>query len=314
MKWFEISIATTSEGIDIMSELLFEAGVQGVVIEDKEDIIRYLKDGEGFDYSESDLASSYDSTVKVKGYLPDDKNINTLINNIKERSASLLKRDLGVDIRPGSVIIVEVYEQDWENSWKEYFKPFKVSESIVVKPTWESYEPSPRELVIELDPGMAFGTGTHETTILCIRALEKYLCSNSLVLDIGCGTGILGIAAILLGARGSTLIDIDTQAIKVAKANSLRNGTIEKTEFITGDLFDKVEGKFDLIIANLSSKAIRKLIPQCTVYVSRGGYLVVSGILEENAEDIKNVLIENGMTFIDKHFLGDWVCIVAQCV
>jgi len=314
VKWFEISIATTSEGTEIMSELLFEAGVQGVVIEDKEDIVRYLKDGEGFDYSESDLAGSYDSTVKVKGYLPDNKNIDTLIYDIKSRSAALLKQDLGVDIRPGSIIIGEVYEQDWANSWKKYFKPLKVSESIVVKPSWESYEPSPREIVIELDPGMAFGTGTHETTILCVRALEKYLCSNSLVLDIGCGTGILGIAAILLGARGSTLIDIDSQAISVAKTNSIRNGTIEKTKFITGDLLDKVEGKFDLLIANLSSKAIKKLIPQCTVYISRGGYLVVSGILEENAEDIKTVLIENGMTFIDKQVLGDWVCIAGQYV
>ena len=312
MKWFEIGIATTSEGVDIMSELLFEVGVKGVVIEDKEDLIRLIKEGEGFDYTEAELADRYDSTVKVKGYLPDDSKINALIVDITERVAWLLKQDLGVNISPGTVLVTEIFEQDWAHSWKEYFKPLKVGESIVVKPTWESYIPNSGEIVIDMDPGMAFGTGTHETTMLCIRALERYIIPESSVLDIGCGTGILGITSVLLGASRAVLIDIDPQAISVAKTNSIQNGTFEKMEFIIGDLVDKAAGKYDLIVANISSKTIEKLIPQCIGFLAGGGNLVLSGILKENEEGIITILSRYEISLVESCSMGDWVCIVGQ--
>lgn len=312
MKWFEISIATTSEGTDIMSELLFDAGAKGVVIEDKEDIIRFIKDGDGFDYTEADLPGRYDCAVKVKGYLPDDSGINDLIDDISERVSWLLKQDLGVDISPGTVLVNEIYERDWAHSWKEYFKPLKVGEVIVVKPSWENYTPGMGEIVIDMDPGMAFGTGTHETTILCLRALEKFISPASKVLDIGCGTGILGIAAILLGAERAVLIDNDSQAVKVAESNSMNNGTYQKTQFINGDLLDKVNGKFDLLAANISSKALEKLIPNCTDYLERRGYVVVSGILKESVEDILSLMSDNGICHVETQTLGDWVAIVGE--
>lgn len=312
MKWFEIGIATTSEGADIMSELLFEAGVKGVVTEDKEDLIRFIKEGEGFDYTEAELADRYDSAVKVKGYLPDDSNINAHIDDINARVAWLLVQDLGVNISPGTVLVTEIYEQDWAHSWKEYFKPLKVGEIIVVKPSWESYTSNSGEIVIDMDPGMAFGTGTHETTILCISALERYVIPASSVLDIGCGTGILGIASILLGANRAVLIDIDSQAISVAKTNSIQNGTFEKMEFIIGDLVDKAAGRYDLVVANISSKAIEKLIPQCIGFLAGGGNLVLSGILKENEEGILTIMNRNEISLVESCSMGDWVCIVGQ--
>jgi len=312
VKWFEVSITTTSEGTDIMSELLFEAGAKGVVIEDKEDLIRFIKDGEGFDYTEADLACKYDSGVKVKGYLPDESGIINTIDDVNSKVAWLLTQDLGVDISPGTVLVTEIFEQDWAHSWKEYFKPLKVSETIVIKPSWETYTPSEGEIVIDMDPGMAFGTGTHETTMLCIRALESYILPSSSVLDIGCGTGILGIAAILLGAKRAVLIDIDSQAISIAKANSIKNDTFDKMVFINGDLLDKAKGRFDLIIANISSKAIEKLIPQCIRFLAEGGNLVLSGILKENEEVIISAMNHSKISIVESYSMGDWVCIVGQ--
>lgn len=312
MKWFEISIATTSEGTDIMSELLFEVGAKGVVIEDKEDLLRFIKDGEGFDYAEADLADRYDSTVKVKGYLPDDNCINDLIGNVNTTVAWLLKQDFGVDISPGTVLVNEIHEQDWAHSWKEHFKPSKVGESVVIKPSWENYTPGIGEIVIDMDPGMAFGTGTHETTILCLRALEKYIHPESTVLDIGCGTGILGIASILLGAKSAVLIDNDPQAIRVAESNSIKNGTYERTRFINGDLIDKADGKYDILIANISAKTIEKLIPKCKGFIELEGYLVFSGILKDYAQDVLSVMSDNGISPVETQALGDWVSIVGQ--
>jgi len=312
VKWFEVCITTTSEGTEAMSELLFDVGAKGVVIEDKEDLLRFINEGEGFDYADSELTERYDSTVKVKGYLPDTDGTHDVISDIKVRVEWLLNKDLGIDITPGTVSVNEIYEQDWAHSWKEYFKPVKVSELMFIKPSWESYAASPGDIVIDMDPGMAFGTGTHETTILCLRALEKYVRQDSWVLDIGCGTGVLGIAAILLGAKRAVLIDNDPQAIKVAEANSIKNGTYEKTLFINGNLLDRADGKFDILVANISSKVLERMIPECTLFLEHKGFLIVSGILKESIDAIVSVMNDSGISLAESHTLGDWAVVVGQ--
>lgn len=312
VKWLEISIATTSEGTEIISELLFEAGAKGVVIEDKEDLLSFLKNGEGFDYVDIDLVNSYDSAVKVKGYMPQDSGTSDLLNSIHEQISWLLEEDLGVDIGTGEISLKEIDEQDWAHSWKEYFKPVRVGEYLVVKPTWEEYSSKCNEIVIDMDPGMAFGTGTHETTILCLRALEKYVRRTSSVLDVGCGTGILGIAAILLGAESAVLLDNDPNAVMVAEANSKNNGTYEKSLFLVSDLLEKASGEFDIVIANISSRIIEKMIPKSIDHFKREGYLIFSGILKENKDVIVTALKDNGVNVVETSELGDWVLIVGQ--
>ena len=198
MKWTEIKVKTTTEAVEAVANIFYEIGAQGVVIEDPNDFLYQQKDELSWDYIEEEVFfNGYEGAI-VKAYLSEEENVLAKIESIKESVNNL--PSFGINIGDGIVELEEVNQQDWENAWKQYYKPVKVSDKIVIKPTWEEYNAKLNELVIELDPGMAFGTGTHETTNMCIQALERHIDSNSSVLDIGCGSGILSIAAAKLGA------------------------------------------------------------------------------------------------------------------
>jgi len=312
LKWYEISITTTSEGVDAMSELLYEAGVKGVVIEDREEIARYIEKQENFDYVDQALIDNLDSAVKVKGYLPADAYAQESINLIRKQTRHLLEQDLNLDLGTGQVSVSIVDEQDWAESWKKYFKPTKVGESIVVKPTWEAYAPCEGEIVLEIDPGMAFGTGTHETTVLCLKNLEKWILPDSSVLDVGCGTGILGIAAILLGAKRAVCVDIDPDAVRIAGENAQLNRVNDRIEIICGDLVESISGTFDILVANISSSAIEKLVPHCKALIAKKGVMIFSGIINDRCEEMLSLFNNNDIELFEKQAMGDWLLFVGR--
>jgi ribosomal protein L11 methyltransferase len=192
MDWIEIIVKTTTQGSDIVAAVLYEAGANGAVIEDPADIQLHQRPEGQWDYIDESLLERMDSEVLVKGYLSDDEKLHDRLQYIRNRIQYLLAADLGgIDLGSGTLQFHTVKEEDWANNWKKYYKPVHVTDHIVIKPTWENYQLKDGEKLIELDPGMAFGTGTHETTVMCIRMLEKYVKTGMTVFDVGCGMQIL---------------------------------------------------------------------------------------------------------------------------
>ncbi len=312
MNWIEIVVRTTSEGVDIISQILYEVGVPGVVIQDPDDLLTLKSQPGDWDYIDENLLGMADEDVIVKGYLREDDKFHDKLQYVKDRVQGLFTKDLGLDIGSCELELSSVKEEDWANNWKKYFKPKKVGERTVIKPTWEKYSPKEDEVVVEIDPGMAFGTGTHETTILCIRMLERYVDASSEVLDIGCGTGILSIVSVLLGAKGATAVDIDEDAIHIAKVNSMINNTGNRIKVVHGDLLDKVQGTFDIVIANIVSDAIIELSNNVNSYIKQNGLFIASGIILERLDEIERVLSNNGFHKVETMTLGEWAVVVSR--
>jgi ribosomal protein L11 methyltransferase len=312
MKWIEVGIKTVHEGVDIMAQVLYEVGVKGVVIEDPADNVTCLKENEEWDLIDESLLKNLDEAVMVKGYLPNDASIHDNLQYVKERIQWLIDQNLGFDIGTGELSLSSMSDQDWANHWKKYFKPFKVGNRIVIKPTWEDYSPKEGEIILEMDPGMAFGTGTHETTILCIQALERLISPSCHILDIGCGTGILSIAALLLGAEHAVAVDIDGNAVRTARRNAALNGVISRMRVVKSDLLDEVTGKYDLIMANIIADVVIELSGSAKKYLSKDGILMASGIILERLQDVLDAVEEYGYKSIEHFTLGDWAVVVGR--
>ncbi len=309
MKWIEIKIKTTTEAVEAVSNILYDAGVGGVVIEDSNDLIFKDKDMKNWDYiDESLLQEKFDGAI-VKAYLPQGEDLLDKIELIKDNVEKIPSYNL--DIGMGEVTTSEVFEEDWENAWKKYYKPKKIGEYVVIKPTWEEYTPNQGELIIELDPGMAFGTGTHETTMMCAQQLEKYVNENSTVFDIGCGSGILSITAAKLGAKKVIGVDMDSVAAEVSKRNVVDNNVEDKVEIKKGNLMDVVKGRADVIVANIIADIIKLLAKDVPNYLQKGGIFISSGIILEKIEEVENSLVENGFEILETKRMGEWAAIVS---
>lgn len=221
-----------------------------------------------------------------------------------------MKND-NTDIGKGLVFISTVKEEDWANNWRKYYKTTKIGSKVVVKPLWEKYKKKDGEIVLELDPGMAFGTGTHETTRMCINALEKYVKEDSNVFDIGTGSGILSIAASKLGAKSVTAVDIDHTAVDSAKKN-IKCNNIKNVKVLYGNLMDVVKGKADIIVANIIAEVIIILSRSVGNFIKDGGYFITSGIIEERQKGVEDSLKREGFTICDEKKEGEWICIVSK--
>ena len=255
MKWTEIKVKTTTEAVEAVANIFYEIGAQGVVIEDPNDFLYQQKDEISWDYIEEEVfENGYEGAI-VKAYISEEENLLAKVEAIRESVNNL--PSFGLNIGDGVIELEELDQQDWENAWKQYYKPIKVSEKIVIKPTWEDYEAKLNELVIELDPGMAFGTGTHETTNMCIQALERHIKSDDEVLDIGCGSGILSIAAAKLGAQSVVGVDLDPMAVRVAKENTEKNNMLGFVEIRHGNLTEVVTHKANIVVANIIADIIQ---------------------------------------------------------
>ncbi len=312
MKWSEISIHTTQEAVEPVSNILHEAGASGVVIEDPDDLTRSWDTtlGEVYQLSPDDYPNE---GVILKAYLPVNSFLGETVDEIKEAINNLLVYD--IDLGHNTVSLSEVNEEEWATAWKKYYKPVKVSEHITITPTWEEYEKvAENELVIELDPGMAFGTGTHPTTVLCIQALDKYIRQGDSVLDVGTGSGVLSIASAKLGASEVLALDLDEVAVNSAKLNVKLNKVQDHIQVKQNNLLEHVEEKPDLIVANILAEVIVRMTDDAYETLKPGGTIITSGIIKGKKELVKKSLIESGFVIAETIEMEDWISIIAKKV
>ncbi|GGB29000.1 ribosomal protein L11 methyltransferase [Lentibacillus populi] len=310
MKWSEICIHTTNEAVEPISNILHESGASGVVIEDPLDLVR-IREGEFGEIYELDPNEYPDEGVYIKAYLPVNSFLGETVEEIKQAINNLMIYD--VDLGRNNVTLSEVNEEEWETAWKKYYKPVKISKKITIKPTWEDYQPvSSDEIIIELDPGMAFGTGTHPTTVLGIQALEHYIKQGNIVLDVGCGSGVLSIASILLGAEKVFAYDLDEIAVKSTTLNARQNKLDQQIETKQNNLLDHVDKQADIIVANILAEIIVRFIRDAWNNLKPGGIFITSGIIQPKKQMVKDQLQENGFTILEINEMEDWVSIIAQ--
>ncbi|EDS72952.1 50S ribosomal protein L11 methyltransferase [Anaerofustis stercorihominis] len=313
MNYNEISIYTKSEGIDILTNALTEIGIDSFLIEDKADFENFLTDNrETWDLVDEDLMKKKDTPTNVKVYILEDENQNEVITKLKDK-LNILKAADSEDIL-GSLDLGfnDIKEEDWANNWKKYFKPSKVGEKLVVKPTWEDYDNNEDRIILEIDPGASFGTGTHETTRLCLMGLEKYIKGGEDVIDVGCGSGILSIAAVKLGSSHVTGVDIDPMCIETSSYLSKINHVEDKFDVFIGDLAEKVDIKADIIVANIFAHIIKRLTPDTNRILKKGGIFISSGIIEETVDTVVESYKENNFEILEVNNMGEWYSVVGK--
>lgn len=307
--WVEVKVVTTSEAVEPVSGIFYGLDVKGVAIEDPNDILKREQGPLTWDFADLNILEYGGKAAVVKGYFSEDDDIDKLSKYVKEKINEL--KDMGINVGEGKVIAHVVREEDWANNWKKYYKPTKIGDNIVIKPIWEDYEAKKDEIIVELDPGMAFGTGTHETTRMCILALEKYINSDSTVFDIGTGSGILAIAAAKMKAKRVVGVDLDPVAVDSAKENVAYNN-LENIEILEGNLLDVVKGKADIVVANIIAEIICVLVDDVKNSLTTDGYFISSGIIRDRRAMVVEKLEASGFEIIEELCEGEWVCLVAR--
>lgn len=310
MKWIEVQIKTTTELEEIVCSIMYDLGVSGLAIEDPNDILAFQQSEENWDFIDPELINQDYEGVIIKAYFPESDDITDKIELVRESIERNPLNETGKSL--GQVTVSEVNDADWAENWKRYYKPVRIGDKIVIKPSWEAFEPKEGDIVVELDPGMAFGTGTHETTILCIEALEKYVKKDAVVYDVGCGSGILSIVAAKLGAKKVIGIDIDDLSVKTSKENVKINGVEEIVEIVKGNLLDNVSGKADIIVSNIIAEIIVNMIPDLKEYLINNGIFIASGIITEKLQLVKEALIDNGFNIVEEKVMNDWAVIIGN--
>lgn len=308
-EWTEVVIVTTSEAIEPVNGILYSLDVKGVAIEDPNDILLRKQGPLSWDFADVNILEYKGKAAAVKAYFNNDADIDSIKKYINKKLEEI--KEMGIDIGEGKVIDKKVYEEDWANNWKKYYKPTKIGKSIVVKPIWEKYKEAPDEIVVELDPGMAFGTGTHETTRMCVEALEKYVKPDSMVFDIGTGSGILGITAAKLGAKKVIGVDLDPVAVDSAKGN-VKFNNLSNIEILNGDLMNVVKGKADIIVANIIAEIIMVLAEGLKEFMEPDSYFIASGIIKDKKDEVIKKLETCGFEIVEVNTLGEWVCIISK--
>ena len=312
MDWREYTILTTTEGSDLVSQILMDAGSTGTMIEDKNDVSANQRPEGQWDIIDEAIARRIGDDVKVTGYFEVDGALADRVAFIEGELRRLRGMDLGMDLGKLTHLEKTVAEQNWTESWKAAFRPFRLGEHIVIKPSWERCETLPGDHVIEIDPGMAFGTGTHETTGLCVQLVEKYVKPGDRVIDIGTGTGILAIAAAHSGAKPVLATDLDAVAVRVAAENVKINGFEGVIDVRCGDLLDVVEESGDVVIANIISDVIIALAAPVRARIVDGGLFICSGISVERHEDVLSALRAADYEVLDDLVRGEWCAVAAR--
>ena len=308
MQWAEVSVDTSHEAMDLVSEILQELGAAGVVIEDPALLNEYIRSGL-WDYT--DLKESEETeVVRVKAYWALDEELEGKLQHLAVRLDGLASN--GIDKGAGAVSWKAVADEDWAETWKEFFHTEKIGAHTVIKPTWEEYEAKAGEIVVELDPGAAFGTGQHATTSLCIRALEDLVRPGRTVFDVGTGSGVLAIVAAKLGAKSVEAVDFDTVAVRVARENVRQNDVEDVVRTERSDLLKSVEGRADLIIANIIADIIVRLFGEVKGSLAAGGTMLLSGIIEDRLADVVEAAGRHGFSVEKIEQEKGWAAVVVK--
>lgn len=310
MKWSEISIHTKNEAVEPISNILYEAGASGIVIEDSFELTKEREDrfGEIYQLDPNDFP---DEGVIIKAYLPVNSFLGETVEEIKQAINNLIL--FNIDIGINKVTISEVHEEEWATAWKKYYHPVKISSKFTIVPTWEEYEPvQSDELIIELDPGMAFGTGTHPTTVMSIQALERTVKKGDLVIDVGTGSGVLSIASALLEAGKITALDLDEVAVQSAKLNIKLNKVDQHITVKQNNLLDGINDQADIIVGNLLAEIILRFTDDAYRLLNSGGYFITSGIINQKRNEVENALLQSGFTIQETLLMEDWVTFIAK--
>lgn len=302
--------------MDLVSNMLSEMGIEGIEIVDNIPITENEKKAMFIDILPE--LDEEDKTASVRFYLEENKDIQETLGKIR---AGLAELSVYTDVGSGFLEVSETEDLDWINNWKTYFKPFRIDETIVIKPTWEKLNDiNENDLVIEVDPGTAFGTGAHETTKLCILGIKKYIAAGMKLLDVGCGSGILSIIGAKLGAGKVLGIDIDPNAVTVAYENAQVNHiSPDVLTILSGDIITDINlqqkvglGCYDMAVANILADIIIPLSAEIGQHIRPGGIFISSGIINAKKESVKAAIFRNGFKILDINEMGDWVLIVAQ--
>lgn len=321
MNWIEASIYTTTNGIEIINGALMQLGINDAVIEDASVFQDFLNDKTlNWDYYDEALANIKDCESCIKIYFADNKQGNGLLKEVYGIINNLKNEETDIDFGRLHIVLRNVSDEDWANNWKQYFKPFVISDRIIIKPSWEEYtESTEGKIVLEIDPGMSFGTGQHFTTRLCIEQIEKYLTKDTKVLDMGCGSGILSIAALLLGAKAAVGVDIDENATRIAKENAAINNIHEdKFTVFCGNVTEDEKlqedigyNKYDMIAVNIIADIIIGMSGTFPKFLKKGGIIIASGIIKKYLQNIINNFVSLGFEIKEINEREDWVSVTA---
>lgn len=314
MNWTEVNIFTTTEGIDPVCGCLLTVGITGFVIKDSKDFEDFLNDKTGnWDYIDDDLMNLKDCETCVTVYLADNSQGADMLAAIRLEMLALKGRDTENAFGRLAVELNNVKEEDWANNWKQYFKPLTVGEKLVVKPSWENYSGNDGRTVLEIDPASSFGTGQHNTTQLCLELIEKNIQNGDKILDLGCGSGILSIAGILLGAGSASAVDIDQNSVKIALENAEKNHISPDIykgfcgNIITDEhLRNEIGGGYDIIFANIVADVLIAMSPLFKTFIKHNGIIIISGIIIERCDEVMKAMEENGYKRIELKESSGW--------
>lgn len=321
MKYIETVIYTSIDGIDPVMNMLMGMGIEGIIIENPKDLEEFLdkKNAYDWDYVDDEVMKLKDVEPNLKFYLETTEEGIKLLDDIKIKTMMLKSKEyegvFGLELSLGRLYVESklVDDEDWKDNWKEYFKPARVTDRIVIKPSWEDYaKEKVDDLIIEIDPGMAFGTGTHATTSLCLKLLEKHLKKGDAVLDVGCGSGILAIASALLGAEKTLGIEIDPIAVAISKENVDLNKLVQKIEIQEGDLTKGIDFKGDMVVANLMADLVIMLSEDVAKHLKQEGIYISSGILIEKQAQVVEKISRSGFEIIEILEQDGWCAIAAR--
>jgi len=321
MNWIEMNIYTSSEGIEPVCGRLYCLGITGVSISDEGEFLEFLEENKSaWDYVDDELIQSMKAETKVVAYTADNAQGNEMIIEIQNSLKELKEYDTEHKFGRLELEFTNMSEEDWANNWKKYFHIMPVGNKILIKPEWEELTEPTDRIIFNINPGMSFGTGSHHTTQLCIEQLEKYVTPETHLLDLGCGSGILSVISLLLGAKDARAVDIDENAVHIAYENAERNGVdLSKYIVYAGDitsdkkLIEKLSDiKYDVIVANIVADVITALTPTAKSMIKSDGVFIASGIIADRLEDVKNALTENGFYIIGIFEKSDWRAVVCK--
>ncbi len=311
MKYREITIHTTPEGVEAVSNVLIALGVGGFEVVDSRDFEEFLESTTPhWDYVDEQLLQLRDAESVLRIYLPDNEQGLASLAMIRQGMEQLSHEEMAVAYGSLQITMEQRDDSQWTDTWKQYYKPIVISDRLAVVPVWEQFDATPGQQVLWMDPGAAFGTGSHETTALCLEYLSRMDLRDKTVLDVGCGSGILGIAAVLLGARSNLGVDIDQLAVKAGGENAARNGVEDRCQFVAGDLVEQVEGRYDVICANIVADVIKMLLGDIGKFMKPGARLLLSGIIEERSEEICQAAKEHGFVVLEQQCKRGWSALV----